>query len=138
MGVAEYTQILWRDILLVVDILGLWDYNTHMFNALEVAHMQAATVNYVPNSQKEWTVLLDYVENNSGKILKRKTKEYVAETLVCAEIMSQHYKINPPQLRVKVCPWKQLGVTETIKAIARKYNVPAYMVTGDVHNALAY
>lgn len=29
-GVAEYTQILWRDFLLVVDILGLWDYNTHI------------------------------------------------------------------------------------------------------------
>jgi hypothetical protein len=97
-----------------------------------------ATVNYVPASQKEWKVLLDYVENNSGAINKRKTADYLKETAVCAEIMSKHYQVNPPQLRIKVCPWKQLGVNDSIKVIARKYNVPAYMVTSDVHKALSY
>lgn len=97
-----------------------------------------ATVNYVPASQREWKVLLDYVENNSAAINKRKTLAYKTETAQCAEIMSKHYKVNPPQLKIKVCPWKQLGVNDLIKVIANKYKVPAYIVTGDVHKTLSY
>ena len=111
-----------------------------MFNALQKATMQAtqATVNYVPKSQTEWDALLDYVENNSGAINKRKTTAYKAETAVCAEIMSKHYAVNPPQLKIKVCPWKQLGINDAITVIAQKYKVPVYMVTSDVHKALVY
>lgn len=98
----------------------------------------ATTVNYVPNSQKEWDALLDYVENNSAAINKRKTADYIKETAACAEIMSLHYRVNPPQLKIKVCPWKQLGVSDNISVIARKYKVPVYMVTSDVHSALSY
>lgn len=98
----------------------------------------AATVNYVPASQREWKVLLDYVENNSGAINLRKTAAYIKETAVCAEILSKHYAVNPPQLKIKACPWKQLGVSDTIKTIAHKYKVPVYMVTSQVHSALVY
>jgi hypothetical protein len=101
--------------------------------------MQAtqATVNYAPNSQKEWKVLLAYLETNVN-INTRKTAEYFAETNVCASILSKHFAVNPPQLRVKVCPWKQLGINDTIKLIARKYMVPMHTVTSDIHSALSY
>ena len=98
----------------------------------------STTVNYIPNSQKEWTKLLAYIDVNANAIKLRKTKEYFAETNVCANILSKHFKVNPPQRIVKVCPWHQLGVNDTIKTIARKYSVPVYMVVGDVQDALNY
>tara|TARA_B110000305_G_C19006457_1_gene432899 strand:- start:59 stop:382 length:324 start_codon:yes stop_codon:yes gene_type:complete len=99
----------------------------------------ATTVNYVPNSQKEWKQLLAYIDTVSANTFtQRKTTAYFAETNVCSEILSKHFKVNPPQRIVKVCPWKQLGVSATIQTIARKYSIPVYMVTSDVHSALSY
>ena len=99
----------------------------------------AATVNYVPNSQKEWKQLLAYIDTVSASTFtKRKTAEYKKETSVCAEILSKHFKVNPPQRIVKTCPWQQLGVSDTVETIARKYSIPVYMVTSDVHKALIF
>ena len=67
-----------------------------------------------------------------------KTSDYFAETNACAITLSKHFAINPPQLKIKVCPWELLGVRAKVKAIALKYSVPATMVTMDVGSALSY
>ena len=104
----------------------------------ETATKQATTVNYVPASQKEWQVLLKYIDINSAAIELRKTTEYTAEVTVCADILSRHFKVFPPQLINKVSPWEQLGVRAKLQTIARKYSVPAYMINGDIMGKLDY
>jgi hypothetical protein len=102
--------------------------------------MQAVqqTVNYAPTSQKDWPALLAYIGANRDAIELRKTSDYFAETNACAITLSKHFAINPPQLKIKVCPWEQLGVRAKVKAIALKYSVPATMVSMDVGSALSY
>ena len=96
------------------------------------------TVNYVPASQKEWRELLAYIDINRAAIELRKTKEYTAEVAVCADILSKHFKVFPPQRIVKVSPWEQLGVRTRLQTIARKYSVPAYMINCDIMDKLDY
>jgi len=96
------------------------------------------TVNYVPNSQKEWKQLLAYIGINGAAIELRKTKEYFAEVAVCADILSKHFKVFPPQLHVKECPWEKLGVRTRLQTIARKYSIPAYMINYDIMDKLDY
>jgi hypothetical protein len=102
--------------------------------------MQAVqqTVNYAPTSQKDWPALLAYIGANRDAIELRKTSDYFAETNACAITLSKHFAINPPQLKIKVCPWELLGVRAKVKAIALKYSVPATMVSMDVGSALSY
>ena len=118
-------------------------YNKHL--ATQRKHtMQATTtatqqtVNYVPTKQKEWRELLKYIDINSAAIELRKTKEYFAEVAVCADTLSKHFKVFPPQRIVKVSPWEQLGVRTRLQTIARKYSVPAYMINCDIMNKLDY
>lgn len=113
-----------------------------LFNATErekvmQAKAVAATVNYAPTSQKEWQELLAYLDTNVN-INARKTNAYFAEVNVCAETLSKHFSVNPPKLRVKVCPWEQLGITDKIDVIARKYRIPRHTVTWDISTALDY
>ena len=98
----------------------------------------STTVNYVPASQKEWRQLFAYIDINSAAIELRKTAEYFAEVQVCADILSKHFKVFPPQLINKVCPWEQLGVRTRLQTIARKYSVPAYMINYDIMAKLDY
>jgi len=103
--------------------------------------MQATTqttVNYVPNSQIEWKQLFAYIDNNASAIELRKTKEYFAEVAVCADTLSKHFKVYPPQLRVKECPWEKLGVRTKLQTIARKYSIPAYMINSDIMDKLEF
>ena len=102
--------------------------------------MQAVqqTVNYAPTSQKDWPALLAYIGANRDAIELRKTSDYFAETNACAITLSKHFAINPPQLKIKVCPWELLGVRAKVQAIALKYSVPATMVSMDVGSALSY
>ena len=96
------------------------------------------TVNYVPNSQKEWKQLLAYIGINGAAIELRKTKEYFAEVAVCVDILSKHFKVFPPQRIVKECPWEKLGVRAKLQTIARKYSVPAYMINYDIMDKLDF
>jgi hypothetical protein len=112
-------------------------YNKHLATQ-QRKHTMQATVNYVPASQKEWRELLKYIDINSAAIELRKTKEYFAEVAVCADTLSKHFKVYPPQLINKVCPWEKLGVRAKLQTIARKYSVPAYMINCDIMDKLDY
>ena len=105
---------------------------------MQATATKQTTVNYVPNSQKEWKQLLAYIDNNRAAIIERKTAEYFAEVQVCADTLSKHFKVFPPQLINKVCPWEQLGVRTRLQTIARKYSVPAYMINTDIMAKLDY
>jgi hypothetical protein len=105
---------------------------------MQATATKQTTVNYVPNSQKEWKQLLAYIDINSAAIELRKTKEYFAEVQVCADTLSKHFKVYPPQLINKVSPWEKLGVRAKLQTIARKYSVPAYMINCDIMDKLDY
>lgn len=95
--------------------------------------MSASAVNFVPQSQKQCQVLLQYIESNRAAIAARKTAEYYKEVSVVKQIMREHFAKHPPQLKVKICPWKQLGTSAMCESIAQKYAVPHWDVKSEAN-----
>jgi hypothetical protein len=91
--------------------------------------MQAVQcVVFAPQSKQEVKALLQYLETNRPAINARKSAEYKAEVLVVREKMAAHFAVNPPQKRVRVCPWDTTGAKSQCANIANKYSVPIWDV----------
>ena len=88
--------------------------------------MSQQNVVFAPNSQKEIRVLLKYIENNRPQINARKSAEYKAEVIAVREMLAAHFAVNPPQLRVKECPWDTTGAKQMCRDIANKYSIPVW------------
>lgn len=96
---------------------------------------QANSVEFAPQSQKQVRALLAYItEETRAQIdARRASNEYRAAVATVRDIMRAHFTVNPPQRRVKECPWKTLGTYTMCQRIAETYSVPAWDVVGDAN-----
>lgn len=97
--------------------------------------MSQQTVNFAPQTQKQVRALLAYItEETRAQIdTRRRSNEYRAVVASVRDIMAAHFAVNPPQKRVRECPWVTLGTQEICFAIARDYSVPYWDVVGDAN-----
>ena len=96
---------------------------------------QAHNVEFAPQTQRQVRSLLAYItEQTRASIDRRRTdNEYKTSVKVVRDIMRAHFTVNPPQRRVRECPWDTLGTSEQCRTIARKYSVPYWDVIGDAN-----
>ena len=88
---------------------------------------------YAPQNKMEVKALLQYIEANRPAINKRKTAEYKQAVNSVREIMRAYFAVNPPQLKVKVCPWTITGADNMCKAIAEEYSVPYWDIVAEAN-----
>lgn len=96
---------------------------------------QAHNVEFAPQTQLQVRALLAYIteETRASIDTRRASNEYKTAVRVVRDIMREHFRVNPPQRRVRVCPWDALGTSEQCRTIARKYSVPYWDVIGDAN-----
>ncbi len=90
-------------------------------------------MHYAPQNKLQVKALLQYIEANRPAINARKTEDYVASVNKVKAIMAAYFKDNPPQLKVKVCPWKLLGTSEMCRQIAEQYKVPYWDIIAEAN-----
>ena len=95
--------------------------------------MQAQAVVFAPRTKLQVKTLLQYIEANRPAINARKTADYKTAVNNVREIMRAYFAVNPPQLRVKTCPWRQLGTDKMCASIAEQYSVPYWDVIGEAN-----
>jgi hypothetical protein len=96
--------------------------------------MQATqTVVFAPQTQLQCKALLQYIEENRPAINARKTADYTAAVNAVKEIMRAYFLVNPPQLKVKVCPWDIMGTTKMCKDIAEQFKVPYWDIAAEAN-----
>jgi hypothetical protein len=84
---------------------------------------------FAPQTQKQFTALLQYVDKNRPAIESRKTAEYKQAVANVREIMRAYFAVNPPKLTA-FSPWKHLGTRDMCVQIAEKYSIPIMGYTG--------
>ena len=89
-----------------------------------------STVTYVPQTQRQWTQLLRWVEANRAEISTRKTAEYLAAAAAVRTTMISHFAQHPAK-RGDACAWRKLGTDLTVRQVAEQYLIPVYMVQSD-------
>ena len=90
----------------------------------------AASVAYVPQTQRQWQQLLRWVEANSAEISARKTAEYLAAATAVRTTMVSHFAQHPAK-RGDECAWRKLGTHLAVQQLAEQYRIPVYMVRSD-------
>lgn len=89
---------------------------------------KTSTIVFAPETKLQLKELLKYVENNRPAINARKTAEYKTAVNKVKTMLQEYYLINPPKMRVKVCPWKLTGATSQCADIANTYSIPYWDV----------
>ena len=87
---------------------------------------------FAPKTQKQFNVLLQYVDKNRPAIESRKTTEYKQAVANVREIMRAYFAVNPPKLTA-FCPWKHLGTRDMCMQIAEKYSIPIWDIRGEAN-----
>lgn len=80
---------------------------------------------FAPQTHKQFSALLQYVDVNRPAIESRKTTEYKQAVTSVREIMRAYFACNPPKLTA-FCPWKHLGTRDMCAQIADEYKIPIY------------
>lgn len=94
------------------------------------------TVTFAPQSQKQVRALLKHLNSASvyaAVATARTSPAYTAAVACVRATMRAHFAVNPPQKRVKECPWQTLGTYAICQQIAQEHNVPAWDVVGDAN-----
>jgi hypothetical protein len=98
--------------------------------------MNTQIVSFAPQNKLQVRALLKYSEENKELINSRVTsKEYLQEVRKIREILQAYFEVNPPQLKVKKCPWVITGAKELCKTLAEKYSVPVWNVYAQANPA---
>lgn len=97
--------------------------------------MQQQNVVFAPQNKSQVRALLAYITEETRKQIdtRRASNEYRAAVASVRDIMRAHFAVNPPQKRVKECPWRVLGTYTMCQNIAETYSVPAWDVVGDAN-----
>jgi hypothetical protein len=96
--------------------------------------MQATqTVVFAPQNKLQVKALLQYIEINRPAINARKTEDYVASVNNVKEIMRGYFAVNPPQIKVKVCPWDIMGTSKMCRDIAEQFKVPYWDIIAEAN-----
>lgn len=97
--------------------------------------MSQANVVFAPQTQRQVRALLAYITEETRKEIdtRRGSNEYKAAVASVRDIMRAHFEKNPPQRRVKECPWRVLGTYAQCQQIAELFSVPAWDVVGDAN-----
>ena len=96
--------------------------------------MQATQIMaFAPQTKLQTKQLLQYVEANRPAINLRKTAEYTEAVKYVREILAAYFKVNPPQLKVKLDPWVITGASNMTAIIAEKYSVPIWDIYAEAN-----
>ena len=95
--------------------------------------MPANDVVFAPQNKLQVKALLQYIENNRPAINARKTEDYVASVNNVKEIMRGYFAVNPPQLKVKTCPWDIMGTSKMCRDIAEQFKVPYWDIIAEAN-----
>ena len=88
---------------------------------------------YAPQNKQQVKALLQYIEENRPAINKRKTADYKEAVNEVREIMRAYFAVNPPQLKVKVCPWNITGADNMCRNIAETFKVPYWDIVAEAN-----
>lgn len=90
-------------------------------------------MHYAPQNKLQVKALLQYIEANRPAINARKTEDYVKAVNGVKEIMRAYFTVNPPQLKVKQCPWDITGASNMCKQIAEQFKVPYWDIVAEAN-----